>query len=315
MIEQEIVEPTVEEVPCPICGPVGTRTRLDEGKGTRYVECIRCHTVFASPRRSRQRRVKELTTRFNAGAFAFDNAARREPALATEAALIQRLMPEGRLLDVGCDTGNLFKFFDRSRFTFHGVELAPGAAQYARETFKADVFAGTLHEARLPESFFDIVTVLDTFYYVDDPRRELMELHRVLKPGGLLAVEIPGQKYHLLRGGALACRLLDHQHARVTSDSDYLYWFTASSLNQLLAVTGFRHLVSYVIPSPDSQSPLVRALTRAHYVSMRILASVWAGGLDYSPKFLCVSRCEKEQSGQSMAGSPVLLSLRGEGAQ
>lgn len=49
-----------------------------------------------------------------------------------------------------------------------------------------------------PESF-DVVTSLQVFEHVDEPLAELTKIRRVLKPGGLLVVEIPSIDSPLVR--------------------------------------------------------------------------------------------------------------------
>jgi ubiquinone/menaquinone biosynthesis C-methylase UbiE len=287
---QENSAASFEEVSCPVCSVSDTETWVDEGRGTKYVKCTSCHTVFASPRRSRRDRTQWLTTTFDLDARAFDNAARRKSTLMKEARIILQYASEGRICDVGCGLGDLFEFFDSNKFECHGVELSPGGARFAAEKHHARVHAGMVQEAKFPTSFFDIVTSLDTFYYVDNPRTELEEYHRILKPGGLLVLEIPGQKYQLIRNGDFLSRVLDHRPARMTSDSAYINWFPLSALNQLLEATGFKHVAAYVVPSPDMKSPVQKAIARLHYSTSRLLSGMFPAVLDYSPKYMCIYR-------------------------
>jgi SAM-dependent methyltransferase len=47
---------------------------------------------------------------------------------------------------------------------------------------------GDIHSGNLPTQSFDVITVLDTFYYFSDPRRELQRIRELLKPDGLLVM-------------------------------------------------------------------------------------------------------------------------------
>jgi SAM-dependent methyltransferase len=291
---EHISSATREVVACPVCNISSADTWLEEGKGTKYVKCRVCHTVYASPRSSWQVRSQWLTKTFDLDATAFGNASQRRSSLRKEARIIQQQVKKGRLCDVGCGIGDLFAFFDREKFECYGVELSPGAARFAAEKHHARVHAGTLTEANLPTSFFDVVTSLDTFYYVDDPRLELQELCRILKPGGLLVIELPGQKYQLLRSVGFLPRMLNRGANRVSSDSPYLYWFPASALKKMLSTMGFSLISARVVPSPDTGSLVMQTFTRFHYALARVLAPVSHVVLDYSPKYLCFFRCDKQ---------------------
>jgi SAM-dependent methyltransferase len=149
--------------------------------------------------------------------------------LALEAAIVHRHVRRGRLLDVGCDTGAFFEGFPDPEWQRFGVELSASAASYAARTYKAKVFAGRVREQQLSTAFFDVVTMIDMLYYAEDPRAELSEALRVLKPGGLLVIEFAGQAWSLQRGRGLASLLIDGRWSRLHSDSRNLYWFRPGS--------------------------------------------------------------------------------------
>jgi len=105
---------------------------------------------------------------------------------------ITRRRPEGQLLDVGCATGRFLDEMHRhGRWEVYGVELVSLAAEYARQRFGLDVFCGTLTEAAYASDRFDVVTMWDVLEHVADPTAQLLEVLRILKPGGLMVLRIP----------------------------------------------------------------------------------------------------------------------------
>ncbi|MEV6303131.1 class I SAM-dependent methyltransferase [Actinoplanes sp. NPDC051861] len=94
-----------------------------------------------------------------------------------------------RLLDVGCGTGGFLDLVSRrhgARCT--GVELDSTLAASASRR-GLDVTAGDF--GHLPPREFDIVTMFQVLEHLPDPRAALRHAFGLLRPGGVLCVEIP----------------------------------------------------------------------------------------------------------------------------
>ncbi len=263
---------------------------MDDGKTTRYVKCDDCGTVYASPRASYAERYAWLVRTFGLGDNALQNAEARQQNLSQEALLIQQHVTEGRLLDVGCDLGHLFHWFPSPNWDRYGVEVSPSAAKYASKNYIANVFTGTLQQATFLDSYFDIVTLLDTLYYLDNPQSELREIHRILKPGGKLAIEISGQAYQLLRSRGIICWLLEKQWTRISTDSSYINWITPIGMKRLLSSCGFQVCSSYIIGSPTSKSHWRNILSALHLRISLTLSKLSYKTLTWAPKYLVVAK-------------------------
>ena len=68
-----------------------------------------------------------------------------------------------------------------------GVEPSTWASEQARGR-GLHVVTGTLSDAKVPENYFDVVTLWDVVEHLTDPAAELRNVHRVLKPGGVFAI-------------------------------------------------------------------------------------------------------------------------------
>jgi len=97
----------------------------------------------------------------------------------------------GRVLDLGCATGNFLDNMRRLGWKPFGVEPNQSAAAYARERFGLEIFCGELEQAGYPEGLFDLVTLWDVLEHLHNPHRTLMEVARVTKAGGMLAINVP----------------------------------------------------------------------------------------------------------------------------
>lgn len=112
--------------------------------------------------------------------------------------LEDHLRHDARVLDAGCGTGGMLVRLDHWRA--EGIDAAEAAIAYCRLRDLHRVRCG--HVERLPwnDGSFDAALSLDVLYHADvDEVAALKEMARVLRPGGLLIVNVPA--FECLRGG------------------------------------------------------------------------------------------------------------------
>jgi ubiquinone/menaquinone biosynthesis C-methylase UbiE len=98
-------------------------------------------------------------------------------------------LPDGtRLLDVGCGTGTLLRRLG-ARFACAGCDPADEMLERARAANPGAEFKMAPAEA-LPygSGSFDAALCIEVIRYLTDPRPALLELARILRPGGLALV-------------------------------------------------------------------------------------------------------------------------------
>ncbi|MDE2517287.1 MAG: class I SAM-dependent methyltransferase [Rhodospirillales bacterium] len=100
---------------------------------------------------------------------------------------------DGPVLDAGCGTGGLLAYLAQ-RFpdlATIGVEFAPAAARAAAKSARP-VARGSINALPFAEGRFAAAIAADVLCHgAVDPVRALAELHRVLRPDGLLIVNMP----------------------------------------------------------------------------------------------------------------------------
>jgi SAM-dependent methyltransferase len=85
----------------------------------------------------------------------------------------------------------------------------------------------------LPKAHFDAVIMLHVIEHIPDPAESVREIRRVLKPGGVLVVETP-------RFDSLAFKLLGRRERSIQNCSGHIFFFTESTLGQILEKNGFK---------------------------------------------------------------------------
>ncbi len=170
---------------------------------------------------------------------------RREAFARERAFLAARLGPEafrtGRVLDIGCSTGEFLEAMDWSRDNAWGMEVSEFARKQAKSAgirFDKDVFSET--------DFFDLVVLRGTIQYLPSPFEYLYAAYRSLKPGGSLFLTAPNTNSPYYRLFRTLPFLEEELH----------YWIPCdTSLRMVLRNCGFR---SVEITYPYLDSPYAR---------------------------------------------------------
>lgn len=126
---------------------------------------------------------------------------------------IRQLLPPGwsfegkRVLDFGCGIGRTLRHFatDAEVAEMHGCDIDEPSIDWLRENLSPPFhFARTREEPPLPygDDSFDLVWAISVFTHLTDSwSRWLLEVRRVLRPGGLFVASFSGRGYEVAIAG------------------------------------------------------------------------------------------------------------------
>ena len=239
--ESIVPDTTYNDLPCPVCDskentvlyPDTLNGQMpnfdykftpDHHRTFQTVRCARCRHVYSSPLPS------DIWKNYLA-VVEQDYLQHSSCRVATSdkvCAVLRRHVPGGRLLDIGCATGDFLSVAQRF-YNVEGLELSEWSAKLARER------GFTIHSKFLSEftqaSLYDVVTLWGVIEHFESPRDEIRQVFRLLKPGGIVALwtgDVDG----------LCSRLLGKRWWNI--QGQHIQDFTKSSLTMLFQNIGFQ---------------------------------------------------------------------------
>jgi len=164
--------------------------------------------------------------------------------------LLKNLKPQGTLLEIGCAGGTFLDQASKLGYQVQGVEVSPSMSQKASELYGAKVRQGDFEELEFMDESFDIVCMFDVFEHLREPRQSLEKIHQILKPGGIVVIDVPTTK------NALAFRLsvnllkIVKKIRTIPAPPYHLYEYIPSTLQGFLSQTRFesRQVQKYATP-------------------------------------------------------------------
>lgn len=101
--------------------------------------------------------------------------------------------PGGKLLDVGCGNGMLFTLLSEEQYEMFGIDFSENMITEAEKACgdKASFCVADAEKLPFDGDTFDMITCNASFHHYIHPDTVLMEMNRVLKPGGMLIIGDP----------------------------------------------------------------------------------------------------------------------------
>lgn len=109
----------------------------------------------------------------------------------------QSVSDNGTVLDIGCGVGDNLKLVYRENLVFKGLEYSANSLARARRVLPNDVEMkqGSAVDIPFQSSSADLMMCIEVLEHIPDQYQALREMHRVLKPEGLLIVSVPYRRW------------------------------------------------------------------------------------------------------------------------
>lgn len=190
----------MEIIPCEICGSDNGQelsARDRDGKHLRTVICRQCGLVYTN-----QRPLPSNIEEYYQHSYRLDykgvyQPKRKHVLRAANVAIsrirnIQKYLFRGmKALDIGSGGGEVVYAMRANGVDCYGLEPNEGYGLYAKNVLGLPISVGCIETAKLPENFYDIITMYHVIEHLYSPFRALCNMYSYLKPEGLLVMECP----------------------------------------------------------------------------------------------------------------------------
>jgi 2-polyprenyl-3-methyl-5-hydroxy-6-metoxy-1,4-benzoquinol methylase len=101
-----------------------------------------------------------------------------------------------KILDIGCGDGVLTYLLAKGKSYTYGIDLDRDAIEFAKQKLsslgiKAEFSVQSCYETNFLDSSFDAIVSSDVIEHLQNPVDYLMEIKRILKPGGWAVISTP----------------------------------------------------------------------------------------------------------------------------
>jgi SAM-dependent methyltransferase len=212
-------------------------------------------------------------------------AAKARPVWSRLLDLLGERTRPGTLLDFGCGFGEFLNLARDAGWTPSGFDLNAAAVRAASEK-GFDVRCGdALEKAGFPEGSFAAVTAIDSLCCSWEPYETLRTFHRLLRPGGVLAMRLTNKRFALGLARMLS-RRGPERDARVSGILlGQFHTIGLDSLTEVLRELGFDRIAieSRAITAPWATLP---GSTRLAYGAADLVSRLTFSKVDLSPGVL-----------------------------
>jgi SAM-dependent methyltransferase len=176
-------------------------------------------------------------------------------------------------LDVGCGPGLAVRAAADLGWDPLGIDIDADLVALGRRQLGVDLRCAGLLDARFPDDRFDFVRFKSVLHLLSNPYEVLVEVRRVLQPGGVVLIVVPNERGLLNQLGLLAGRRRSNRRGTLVLPY-HAHAFTPATLTRMLQRAG---LTPAGVETATPVDPTYAAISYLERRSLRLraLALVW----------------------------------------
>lgn len=242
----------VENCPCALCGSSDFDTIYTERGHLGIVRCKKCDLIYSNPRakNSSENYFGDVSVYYEEARLVFKGKKKhhRDRNYEYEINQIKKIIPTGRLLDIGSNMGFFLRKTREAGFEAEGVEPSSSLAQIAQREFKLKITNAFFEKAGFDSESFDVITMIDVLEHVNNPGELLTEAQKVLKKNGIMCIKVPNGNYNILKLNLAKKSGRTKQHD-IFNSYEHVVHYTNITMQKMMEANGL-YVSKLFIPLP-----------------------------------------------------------------
>jgi 2-polyprenyl-3-methyl-5-hydroxy-6-metoxy-1,4-benzoquinol methylase len=230
---QNTVKQELCSIPCNLCGSVVVSVLANHsrsGEPLRTLICRECGLAWSDPLPHNPRDFYEKDYRVSyKGSYSPQpkHILRAGNVAISRYRKIENFLEKPlAILDVGSGGGEFLYLLQSLGHQVQGIEPNKGYAEYSIREYELNINVGFVQELYIPQQSFDLITIWHVLEHTENPFAVLTKLNTLLKPQGILVVEVPNIE--------AIC-----QSPKSTFHEAHLFHFNIATLTRLAEKAGF----------------------------------------------------------------------------
>lgn len=188
-----------------------------------------------------------------------------------------RPLRPGAFLDLGCGSGSTVHAAAQAGWEAVGIDIDPALVEMGRRQLGVDVRCGTLPDPALPGDHYAFIRLRDVIEHLPNPREVLVEVRRLLAPGGVVLIATPNEGSLPTRARALVG--VKKTEVATVVPPHHLHGFDPSTLRRILDAAGLATLDVATSTPLNPTYVTARNMKEAHGVRVPIWMAAQAMGM------------------------------------
>ena len=291
---------------CPLCDGDDCE-KLDSDRGLSVVICRKCDLIYTNPTATgaQENYFGDSTTFFNEARLIFQGKKphHRDKNYEYELEKIKKIKSSGKLLDVGTNMGFFLRKARDFGYDTEGVEPSPTVSEIAREQWGLKIHTSFLESANLPPNSYDIITLIDVFEHVTNPKALLNTCNSILKDDGIIAIKVPNGDYNhfKMKLGKLTGKGVNMD---IWDCCEHVAHYTPKTFKKIVEGCGFK-IKTFFVPLPI-HSPIWANLVGHYYQYPSPFRLDWKR-ITMRNMFYYIGRIEKVLGGKIRFGPDLMF--------